>query len=104
MTPAQDSQPGRTGLIDLYHRALRGLVKALAGLSGAALMAMVLVTSVDVVLGKFMAMSLNAIYGLLAILPITGLPLLMGGVTGGEFWRMNLALLNALFPDVDMTK
>ena len=51
----------------------------------------------DVVLGKFMAMSLNAFYGLLAILPITGLPLLLGGVTGGEFWRMNLALLNALF-------
>ena len=56
----------------------------------------------DVVLGKFIAMSLNAIYGLLAILPITGLPLLMGGVTGGEFWRMNLALLNALFVSLAM--
>ena len=51
----------------------------------------------DVVLGKFMAMSLNAIYGLLAVLPITGLSLLLGGLTGGEFWRMTLALLNALF-------
>jgi len=51
----------------------------------------------DVVLGKFMAMSLNAFYGLLAILPITGLSLLLGGLTGGEFWRMTLALINALF-------
>jgi hypothetical protein len=44
-----------------------------------------------------MAMSLNAIYGLLAVLPVTGLSLLLGGLTGGEFWRMTLALLNALF-------
>jgi len=51
----------------------------------------------DVVLGKFMAMSLNAIYGLLAVLPITGLSLLLGGLTGGEFWRMTLALFNTLF-------
>ena len=51
----------------------------------------------DVVLGKFMAMSLNAFYGLLAVLPVTGLSLLLGGLTGGEFWRTTLALLNALF-------
>ncbi|MCX6928466.1 MAG: ABC transporter permease subunit [Verrucomicrobia bacterium] len=51
----------------------------------------------DVVLGKFVAMSLNAFYGLLAILPITGLALLLGGLTGGEFWRTTLALVNALF-------
>lgn len=51
----------------------------------------------DVVLGKFVALSLNAFYGLLALLPITALPLLLGAVTGVEFWRMALALLNALF-------
>jgi ABC-type transport system involved in multi-copper enzyme maturation permease subunit len=51
----------------------------------------------DVVLGKFMAMSLNAFFGLLAILPITGVALLLGGLTGGEFWRMTLALVNTLF-------
>jgi hypothetical protein len=44
-----------------------------------------------------MARSLNAFYGLLAILPIMGLPMLVGGVTGGEFWRVALGLLNALF-------
>ncbi len=51
----------------------------------------------DVVLGKFLATSLNAFYGLLALLPVTGIPLVLGGVTGGEFFRMSLALFNALF-------
>lgn len=51
----------------------------------------------DVVLGKFAARSINAFYALLALFPLTGLPLLVGGVTGAEFGRMMLALLNALF-------
>jgi ABC-type transport system involved in multi-copper enzyme maturation permease subunit len=51
----------------------------------------------DVVLGKFFARSLNAFYGLLALLPVIGLPVLLGGVTGAEFWRAALALANALF-------
>ena len=51
----------------------------------------------DVVLGKLAATSLNAFYGLLAILPVLALPILMGGVAAGEFWRMALVLLNALF-------
>jgi ABC-type transport system involved in multi-copper enzyme maturation permease subunit len=51
----------------------------------------------DVVLGKFLACSLNALYGLLAVLPILGLSVLLGGVTGAEFWRMALALVNTLF-------
>ncbi len=51
----------------------------------------------DVVLGKFFARSLNAFYGLLALLPVTAIPVLLGGVTGGEFGRMALALGNALF-------
>jgi ABC-type transport system involved in multi-copper enzyme maturation permease subunit len=51
----------------------------------------------DVVLGKFIARSLNAFYGLLALLPIAAISLLLGGLTGGEFWRMALALINLLF-------
>src|SRR5215472_17989833 len=51
----------------------------------------------DVVLGKFAATSLDSIYGLLGILPVLALPLSIGGVTGDEFWRMVLALANALF-------
>lgn len=51
----------------------------------------------DVVLGKLMATSLNSFYGLLAIFPPLAIPLVLGGVTGGEFWRLALALANTLF-------
>src|ERR1041385_8310692 len=51
----------------------------------------------DVVLGKLAATSLHAFYGLLAALPVMALPLLMGGVTGGEFGRVCLMLLATLF-------
>jgi ABC-type transport system involved in multi-copper enzyme maturation permease subunit len=51
----------------------------------------------DIVLGKFIARSLNAVYGLLALLPIAGISLLLGGLSGGEFWRTALALINVLF-------
>jgi hypothetical protein len=48
----------------------------------------------DVVLGKLVSSSIGAFYGLLAILPVLALPLLMGGVSNGEFWRMVLVLVN----------
>jgi ABC-type transport system involved in cytochrome c biogenesis permease component len=51
----------------------------------------------DVVLGKLMATSVNAFYGLLAIFPVLAITLTMGGVTPGEFWRMVLVFLDALF-------
>lgn len=51
----------------------------------------------DVVLGKLMATSLNSFYGLLAIFPPLAIPLVIGGVTVGEFWRLVLVLLNTLF-------
>src|SRR5688572_1269138 len=51
----------------------------------------------DVVLGKLVATSMVSVYALLAIVPMLGLPLLMGGVSGGEFGRMVLALLVTLF-------
>lgn len=50
----------------------------------------------DVVAGKLAAASLNSFYGLLAILPILGITTLMGGVTGGDFWRVMLVLINTL--------
>src|SRR4051812_34185994 len=50
----------------------------------------------DVVFGKLIATSLNGFYGLLAIFPILALPLLMGGVTLGEVFRITLALANTL--------
>ncbi len=51
----------------------------------------------DVVLGKFMAASLNSFYGLLAIFPPLAIPLMLGGVTAGEFWRLVLTLICTLF-------
>jgi len=51
----------------------------------------------DVVLGKLAATSLNALYGVLAVVPMLAVPLLMGGVTPGEFGRMAVVALNALF-------
>jgi ABC-type transport system involved in cytochrome c biogenesis permease component len=53
----------------------------------------------DVVLGKLIATSLHAFYGLLAVLPLLALPLLLGGVTVAEFWRISVALLSTLFVD-----
>jgi hypothetical protein len=49
----------------------------------------------DIVFGKLAATSLNGFYGLLAVFPVLAIPLLMGGVTNGEFWRMVLVLVNA---------
>ena len=51
----------------------------------------------DVVLGKLASTSLNSIYGLLAVVPMLAVPLLMGGVTGGEFARTSLVLVTTLF-------
>lgn len=51
----------------------------------------------DVVLGKFLASSLTSFYALLAMVPALAVPVLLGGVTGAEFWRLVLALINALF-------
>jgi hypothetical protein len=51
----------------------------------------------DVVLGKFVAMSVCSFYTFLAVLPVLAITLLMGGVTGTEFWKTCIAVLNALF-------
>jgi ABC-type transport system involved in cytochrome c biogenesis permease component len=51
----------------------------------------------DIVLGKLAATSLNAFYGMLALFPILAIPLLLGGVTVEEFWRVVLVCVNNLF-------
>jgi ABC-type transport system involved in cytochrome c biogenesis permease component len=50
----------------------------------------------DIVLGKLAATSLHALYGLFAMVPLLWLPLLVGGVTGGEIARVALVLLTTL--------
>ncbi len=51
----------------------------------------------DVVAGKIIATSLRSVYALLAVFPVLGLTLMLGGVSGKEFWRTMLALCNGLF-------
>lgn len=51
----------------------------------------------DIILGKLFATSLSAVYSILALFPIMALPLLMGGVTAAEFWRVALVCLNLIF-------
>jgi ABC-type transport system involved in multi-copper enzyme maturation permease subunit len=51
----------------------------------------------DVVLGKMVATSISGFYALVAIFPVLAIPLLVGGMTNGEFWRMLLVLVNTFF-------
>ncbi len=53
--------------------------------------------SVEIVAGKVFSNGLALFYSLLALFPILALPVLIGGITFGEFWRTVLALLAALF-------
>ena len=51
----------------------------------------------DIVLGKLAASSLTGVYGLIAIFPLLGVPLLLGGVAPAEFGRVVLVCVNNLF-------
>ncbi|HEV2211640.1 MAG TPA: hypothetical protein VG167_22970 [Verrucomicrobiae bacterium] len=55
------------------------------------------VKPVDVLLGKLGSVGLTSFCSLLAFLPALAVPLLAGGVTGGEALRKGLALLNLMF-------
>ena len=50
----------------------------------------------DVMLGKLLACSVHSLYGLLAAFPVLGITLAAGGVTAGEFWRTQIALVTTL--------
>jgi hypothetical protein len=51
----------------------------------------------DVVLGKLLATSLRGFYGLLAVFPIVAMTQLLGGISGAQYWKSCLALVDALF-------
>ena len=51
----------------------------------------------DVVLGKLAASSFNAAYGLMAVVPVLGISLVFGGVTGHQLLAVAIALLSTLF-------
>jgi hypothetical protein len=47
----------------------------------------------DIVLGKLAATSLRAVYGVIALIPVLSLPVLVGGVSGGQVARLVFTLL-----------
>jgi hypothetical protein len=51
----------------------------------------------DVIGGKLLATSLRGSYAMLALFPVLAVTLIMGGVTGMQFFKSVLALVNALF-------
>src|SRR5262249_49193470 len=51
----------------------------------------------EIVAGKLCSSALAATYGLFAIFPLLGLQMLIGGITLADFWRIILAMLNAIF-------
>src|SRR4051812_1121294 len=51
----------------------------------------------DLLIGKFGASAVAGLCVMLAFVPVLMLPVLAGGVTGGEAFRTSLALLSTLF-------
>ena len=51
----------------------------------------------DVVAGKLAGVLVHQFYALLATLPVMSISFFIGGVSGSDFMRMAIALLNALF-------
>jgi len=66
MSSPLDPWAGARRVIAAYHRMLRALVRVLAGVAGASLMAMVVITSLDVILRKF-SLSFTGAYDLVKI-------------------------------------
>lgn len=50
----------------------------------------------DIILGKLAAALIRSLSGLLSFVPVLAVSLLLGGTTGGEFWRMVLVLCVSL--------
>lgn len=57
-------------------------------------------TGFDVLTGKLVAAGVGAATALLAAFPVMAIGMILGGVTGGEFWRHTLALVNLLWVSV----
>ena len=56
--------------------------------------------SADIVLGKLAACGVDALFRLLALLPVLAGAMLLGGVSGGEFVRMSLVLAVTLLTSI----
>lgn len=54
-------------------------------------------TAIDVILGKLCATGARSVYGVLALVPVLSLPVMVGGVSGGQVFRAVVAILVTLF-------
>ncbi len=54
-------------------------------------------TGLDILLGKLVSSAVGSFYSILGVLPVLSVPLLFGGVTFGELFRLSLVLFNTLF-------
>jgi hypothetical protein len=55
------------------------------------------VKTVDILLSKLGSIGIAGLWSLLALLPVLTIPILVGGVTGGDAFRKALALMDTLF-------
>lgn len=51
----------------------------------------------DVVFGKLAVTSLETLFRFLALVPVLAIPIMIGGVTAGDFGRLVVVLLNSMF-------
>jgi ABC-type transport system involved in multi-copper enzyme maturation permease subunit len=52
--------------------------------------------SAEIIAGKLCSTALASVYGMMAVFPMLALPLLMGGITFGQFGRTVVGLLNGI--------
>jgi ABC-type multidrug transport system permease subunit len=105
MTPAQLSQHILTmlGSLTLGFCMMAGVFLTADSVSGEkregtiGLLFLTDLKGFDVILGKLVATSVHAFFGLLAAIPVLGISLMMGGITGAEFARFVLVFVVTLF-------
>ena len=87
-------------LISAATTALRLTAPSIAGEKREGTLGLLFLTDLrphDVVFGKLAVTSLATFYRFLAIVPVLGIPILLGGVTAGDLARLTLVLLNLMF-------
>lgn len=59
-------------------------------------------SSAGIILGKTSGQLIGSLYALIAAIPALSIPIVLGGVTGGEFWRTVLALFVTLLTSLSL--
>ncbi|MBL9167948.1 MAG: ABC transporter permease [Verrucomicrobiales bacterium] len=59
-------------------------------------------SAAGIILGKTSGQLLSSLYALMSAIPALSIPIMLGGVTGGEFWRAVLALFLTLLASLSL--